>query len=426
MSAAIAAMNHYQQHLQQVQSNNATNNWLAQLRQRELNAFLARGFPTRHEEEWKYTNTRLLEQTVFTLPAAPTTAIPTVGLELNKPKLVFVDGFFVAALSEINTLPKTIGLTNLNAALKQPNDKLKHYLHDTLSNRFTQLNTALMLDGLWLDIPSNIELLEPLQLIFINTGTDNIICPRNIISVGTNSRITILEEHVALQPIRYFKNNVTQLYLADHAQVEYYKLQIESAQAFHLATTYVSQGHNSKFTSYNFSFGSQLARDDLQIELLGQGAECELNGLYVTNAQQHVDQHTRIEHKVANCTSNECYKGILTDQSSGVFNGKVIVQPQAQQTVAKQTNQNLLLTKTAEINTKPELEIYANDVKCSHGATIGQLDNQALFYLRSRGIDEQAASTLLTAAFANEIINKIKISEIANYITAVMTAKLQG
>jgi Fe-S cluster assembly protein SufD len=285
-----------------------------------------------------------------------------------------------------------------------------------------------MFDGLFLYVPKNVKIEKPIQCLFISTQEfqDSMQHLRNLIIVEENSQVTLFETYVSETEKKYFNNIVTQIYLGNHSQINYYKYQQESENGYHIANTQIHQQANSCVNSFHFSLGSQLAREDLAVSLNQSGAECALYGLYLLDNRQHIDHHTRIDHHVSNCTSYELYKGILAAQSVGVFNGKIIVHPQAQRSNAQLVNQNLLLAKTAEINTKPELEIYADDVKCSHGATVGQIDDESLFYLRSRGIEEQTAQNILTYAFASEVINQIKDFKIKEYIINCVKRKFTG
>jgi Fe-S cluster assembly protein SufD len=263
-------------------------------------------------------------------------------------------------------------------------------------------------------------------LIFISTGKDEPVVshPRNLIVVGNGSQATIIESYVTLDRGVYFTNNVTEVFAGPNSFIDFYKLQRESEEAFHVDTLRVLQERDSSFSSQSIALGGALVRNNIDVTLRGEGAECTLNGLYVTKGRQHVDNHTMIDHAKSHCSSRQLYKGILDDQSTGVFNGKILVRKDAQKTNAKQTNKNLLLSKEALVNTKPELEIFADDVKCTHGATIGQLDEEAMFYLRSRGIDEAAARVLLTYAFANDLLGCMKIKPMQCQVDLVLLNRL--
>jgi Fe-S cluster assembly protein SufD len=277
-------------------------------------------------------------------------------------------------------------------------------------------------------LPPDTVLRDPIHLLFLSTShnqTDPVLSvPRSHIVVGSGSQVSIVESYASLDKGLHFTNALTDVIVGTNCSVDHYKLQRESENAFHIATTYVTQGHDSSYSSHSLSLGGSLARNNLNVVLNGPGADCELNGLYVSKGRQHVDNHTTIDHAKPNCTSRELYKGIMDDTSSGVFNGKIVVRKDAQKTNARQTNKNLLLSKNASINTMPQLEILADDVKCTHGATIGQLNEEELFYLRSRGIDREAARTLLTYAFASELLRSVKIKPIQCQIDLVLLSRL--
>jgi len=265
-----------------------------------------------------------------------------------------------------------------------------------------------------------------IHLLFLSTSQaePSSSVPRNFIFAGERSQASLVESYASLDKGLYFTNAVTQVSLGGNSVVDHYKLQRESENAFHVAMTLVDQKENSTYTSHSLSLGGALVRHNVEITLAGAGADCTLNGLYVSKGKQHVDNHTSIDHASPNCASRELYKGILDDSSSGVFNGKIVVRKDAQKTNARQTNKNLLLSRNAVINTTPQLEIFANDVKCTHGATIGQLNEEELFYLRSRGIDKDSARTLLTYAFANELLSAVKIKPIQCQIDLVLLNRL--
>jgi len=391
--------------------------------QTELMRFLAVGFPTRKNEAWKYTSLASLVQQTFTmqqqsdrshLPARP--AIET----LSPPavyQVVFIDGSFVMSLSHLDNLPAGVEISDLQTALKHK--KIDEYLliEKAHSDALTSLNAALLSNGLYLRVPAGVVLDKPLHLLYISTDTDVSLMnhPRHLIIAEEHSSVSLLEEYVGARSC-YFNNVVTQIYAGSQAVVEHYKLQRESQSAFHIANTYVHQKRDSSVATFHFSLGAGLARDYLQYVLDEPGVTCQMIGFYHAKNNQHVDQHTHVDHRVPHTSSEQLYKGIVSDKGRAVFNGKIIVHPDAQKTTAHQSNKNLLLSKQAEVYTKPELEIYADDVKCSHGAVIGQLDATALFYLQSRGISEARAQQMLTGAFSAEILSKVPNVLIANHL----------
>jgi Fe-S cluster assembly protein SufD len=300
---------------------------------------------------------------------------------------------------------------------------------DYTSNAFTALNTAFLVDGAFVEIASGAIVETPLHLVYISTGgsaKETVSHPRTMILAGDNSQGAVVEHYVALDSGKYFTNAVSEVVAGDGAVLSHTKLQQESAAAYHIGSLYVRQGRNSSFNSHSIAIGGTLVRNDITVVLDGEGAECELNGLYVENEAQHVDNHTLIDHARPHGSSRENYKGILDGRSTGVFNGSIVVRKDAQKTDARQSNKNLLLSRDAEINTKPQLEILADDVKCSHGATIGHIDQDAIFYMRSRGIDESTARSLMMYAFCNEIIERVKCAEIRELIGKAVFARIAG
>jgi len=394
--------------------------WLCDFRAQQFKQFLQRGFPSRKEEAFKYTeikNTALPAQSGLARPWQHSEK--TAGIKKITPViLTFINGHFSAVLSETASLSREITLCPLSQAHEE---RVKSYLTrevDATRFPFAKLNAALMTDGLFLEIPKHVKVTTPIYLLFINTQQNHYMtCPRNIIVAHESSQVTVIEEHVGETAQHYFTNVVTEIHARANAHVDYYKLQDEDFTAIHVANVRVEQQQDSCVKTYFLSHGAQLAREDLTIFQRAQGTESYLHGLYsLSQDQQHIDHHIHVDHFAAHGTSAMLYKGILAKKSRAVFNGKVYVHPTAQQINAHQANHNLLLSADAEINTKPELEIYADDVKCTHGATVGQLDNEALFYLRSRGLSAREAHNILTLAFAEEIYSKIDDNSIRHYM----------
>jgi Fe-S cluster assembly protein SufD len=381
------------------------------LRRKAIDHFAAVGFPTLRDEEWRFTSVAPLTRIPFRLAESG----PGVGEDLAEQinrlgpgyRAVFVNGHFAPQLS-------TGGLAgSLAEYLHRHPDRVERHL-GTLAgfdqSAFTALNTAFFGDGAFVSIPPGKEIAEPIHLVFVSTGRGEpaVAHPRNLIVAGRHSRATIVETYLGSPEDVYFTNAVTEIVLEEEAGIDHYKVQREGAQAFHVATQQVQQNRGSTLTSHLINLGGSLVRNDVNAVLAGQGCECTLNGLYLASGRQHVDNHTRIDHAKPHCASHELYKGILDGQAHGVFNGKIYVHQDAQKTDAKQTNKTLLLSEQAVINTKPQLEIFADDVKCTHGATVGQLDAEAVFYLRSRGIGQREARDLLTFAFANDILQRVR------------------
>ena len=290
---------------------------------------------------------------------------------------------------------------------------------------FTALNTAFLQDGVFLSVPKGKVIAEPIELLFVSTtpGEGTVSHPRNLVVVGPGAQLTLIETFVGLDENVYFTNAVTEIVAGEGAVIDHYKIQRESVEAFHIATTQIYQTRGSNFSSHFVSLGGSLVRNEINVVLDGENCECTLNGLYLANGTQHVDCHTVIDHAKPHCNSHELYKAVLDGKGHGVFNGKIFVRQDAQKTDAKQTNQTLLLSNDATINTKPQLEIFADDVKCTHGATVGQLQEEQLFYLRTRGIGLQEARSLLTFAFANDIVGRIKVEPIRAQLEALLIRK---
>ncbi|MEK7341221.1 MAG: Fe-S cluster assembly protein SufD, partial [Candidatus Binatota bacterium] len=292
---------------------------------------------------------------------------------------------------------------------------------------FVALNTALMRDGAFVYVPAGEMVKEPIQLLFISVaGKEATVShPRNLIVIGRGGQATVVESYCGVEEEIYFTNAVTEIVVGENGVGEHYKVQREGGKAFHIATLQARLERNSNFSSHSISLGGALVRNEVNAVLDGEGGECTLNGLYMVSGGQHVDNHTRIDHVKAHCNSRELYKGVLDGKSRGVFSGKIYVHEGAEKTDAKQTNNNLLLSQEALIDTKPQLEIYNNDVKCAHGSTIGQLDQDAIFYLRSRGISREDARNLLTYAFASDVISRIRIDPMRAQMDELLLAKFQ-
>jgi Fe-S cluster assembly protein SufD len=415
--------------------------WVHQIRQAALSRFAALGFPTsRHEdvnlrEEWKYTNMAPLVKVRFQ-PAAyernglTADALARVAFGRSAcTQLVFVNGYYARELSSLGSLPEGVKAGSLAATLNADPALVKPHLARYASYQghpFVALNTAFMADGAFVYIPQDKVIEEPIHLLFVSTTHEKPIVshPRNLIVVDNDSQATIVESYVSLENDVYCTNVVSEICGGENAIITHYRLQQESQEAFHIATVQAHLQRSSNFSSHSIALGGALVRNDVNAVLAGEGSECTLNGLYMVTGHQQVDNHTRIDHEKPHCSSRELYKGILDGKSKGIFNGKIYVHKAAQKTDAKQTNKNLLLSEDAVINTKPQLEIYADDVKCTHGSTIGQLDQDAMFYLRSRGIGPQAARRLLAYAFASEIITQIKIEPVRVQLDNLLTTRL--
>ena len=389
--------------------------WLQQLRHEALEKFSARGFPSPREEEWRYTNVSGIEKKLF-LPAASVTASDVDRNWLKSYQLqdawsvVLVDGHFSAELSVLEGLPETVAIMNMADALVKQPDTLEKYINRAVNNdehSFVAFNTAWFTDGLFVHIPAKQILEKPVQVLHVATRADVLTTTRTVIIADEMADAKIIETFAGLDNA-YLSAAVTEVFVGANADVTLYKMQCESDKAYHFGGTYVKQSRDARFTHHNFAFGGLLARSDIHTDL-DHASDCELNGLYLGVKRQHIDNHTRINHLKPHGISRELYKGVLDDRARGVFQGRVIVAEDAQKTDSQMNNRNLLLSDDAEADTKPQLEIYADDVKCGHGVTVGQLDEKSIFYLQSRCIDEETARNMLTFAFANEMVDKIKI-----------------
>jgi Fe-S cluster assembly protein SufD len=409
---------HFTQLAQQLASNGSA--WPQGVRQAAFSRFTAIGFPSTRQEAWKHTNVAALAKIPFTLAGHERAArlddvlTRTICGQMTGPRLVFVNGHYAPDLSALQPLPEGMIVGSLAQAISTNRRSVELYLAGYASfqnHAFVALNTAFMQDGAFIHIPPGIIVSAPIHLQFVSTAPEQatVSYPRNLILVDRGSQATVVESYVGGAHEVYFTNAVTEVVAGEHAVINHYRLQQESTAAFHMATLQVHQDRNSHVISHAIALGGALARNEVTAVLDGAGSECTLNGLFMVAGQQHVDNQTRIEHVQPYCSSRELYKGVLDGKGRGVFNGTVYVHKDAQQSKAQQTNKNLLLSPDAWINTKPQLEIYNNDVQCGHGSTIGRLDEEALFYLRCRGIALEQARSLLTYAFASEMLSQITI-----------------
>ena len=393
-----------------------------ELREKSFEILNETAFPTTKTEAWKYTRTTRISNGTFQL-ANPTvqTVTPYLIEGLNGNVLVFVNGFYQANLS---TIIDTKGLT-VSSLASTPNDWVKANTKVTLEGEvFNALNTAFTTDGVCIEIAKNAIIEEPIQLIYITTGSSVLSTVRNILIANDNSEATITMNYVGENAEANFTNVITEITVKTNASLSIHKVQQENNTNFHINTETVSQGRDSRFTLSTSTFSGAIVRNNVYVHVDGENAETNLYGLYLTDDKQLVDNHTVIDHKVPNCNSNELYKGVLDGQSTGVFNGKVYVREQAQKINAFQSNGNVLLSDNASMNSKPELEIYADDVKCSHGSTTGQIDEEAIFYLRARGISEKSAKSLLINGFVGEVVDQISNEIVREHITKLMAQKL--
>lgn len=400
--------------------------WLKEIRRGAFAQFTAHGFPGERAEDWKYTSTRPLQKRCFISTSPATVDLhkdklePVLLSETPAHMLIFVNGEYAPSLSTSGNDIPGLHISELRKSLQHDAHDLRTLLtHQTVLNTdaFAALNTAFLQDGILIETDDDAQVQQPVQLVFVSIKQPqpNACYPRILVKLGAGSRATLVESYYGLEGSANFTNGYTQIQLDDSARLEHLRIQRESPDDFHVSRVTVNQRHASTYTSHSFNLGGLWVRTDLETYLEASQAHAVLNGLYAVSGRQHVDNHTRIKHLAPETRSDELYHGILSGHGRAVFNGKVLVAKHAVKTDASQSNHNLLLSRGAEIDTKPELEIYADDVQCSHGATIGQLDEQALFYLRSRGIDLETARGILVHAFALRLLVRIEMPELRAY-----------
>jgi Fe-S cluster assembly protein SufD len=437
--------------------------WLQALRKDALEKFSAQGFPSPREEEWRYTNVSGIEKKLF----LPTTGLAAGDVDAGRLQayrlqdawvVVLVNGHFSAELSKLDGLPEAVSVMSMADALAKQPDRVEKYLGlaaKQAEHSFIAFNTAWFTDGLFVHVPAKQILDRPIQLLHIVTGVDAMATTRNVIVADEMAEAKVIETFIARDGVyaeslpgagsaiardgvyaeslsgtgsavgadnAYLTAAVTEVFVGQNADLTLYKMQSEAEKAYHFGGSYIKQAKDARFTHHNFAFGGLLARSDIHADL-DHASECELNGLYLGVKRQHIDNHTRINHLKPYAISRELYKGVLDDRARGVFQGRVIVAVDAQKTDSQMSNRNLLLSDDAEADTKPQLEIYADDVKCGHGVTVGQLDEKSIFYLQSRCVDEETARNMLTFAFANEMVDKIKIKGLHDMVLEQVLAR---
>ena len=404
--------------------------WLRARRAAALETFRATGFPTLRHEDWKYTDARPIVQRRFR-PAGTSPVPEAVDLEphtLEGHRLVFVDGRFLPALSTTARLPAGVVAMSLAEALTRLPEQIEPWLGrygSPENNGFAALNAAFLRDGAFIRIARGTALDAPLHLLFLASGAaDSLAYVRNLIVAEAASQASIIESYAGLTDATALTNSVTEIAIEPGAQVEHYRLGREGEAAYHIGSTHAHLARDSRYGSHSITFGGRIVRHELYATLDGENAECMLNGLTVTRGRQHVDNHTRIDHRQPHTRSRELYKAVLDDQARAVFSGRIVVHPQAQHTDAEQANHNLLLSAGAEADSRPQLEIYADDVKCAHGATVGSLDENALFYLRSRGLDAAHARSLLVYAFASDVLARIRLASLRARLETLLAGRL--
>jgi Fe-S cluster assembly protein SufD len=406
--------------------------WLEDLRARGAARFAALGVPTVRDEEWRFTNVTALNSMDFASAGPISGAAERLNgfAYTDAPiRLVVVNGRFDTTLSRIKGLPGGVVAGSLASAMKDHADIVQRYfgqLADFTNRSFAALNTAFVQDGAFVHLADGVVLDTPIHIVFV-AGADGATVmahPRTLIVAGAGSQASVIESYIGTSGETYFTNAVSEVFVGENGSVDHYKVQEESLDAFHIASLHTHTSRSSRFSSHSFVLGGKVVRNDVLAILDGEGGDCTLNGLYLADRERLVDNHTTIDHAKAHCGSHEVYKGILGGTSRAVFNGKIIVRQDAQKTDAKQTNRALLLTDGATINTKPQLEIFADDVKCTHGAAIGQLDDEAIFYLRARGMTYAEARDMLIHAFAGQVLDGVKVEPLREALEAELFEQL--
>ena len=407
---------------------------LHDLRTEAIKNFETKGFPTKKDEAWKYTSLNSILKNDFSVFPKKENTIEFSDVkkyflhEIDTYKVIFVDGVFSSFLS--STTHDGLDVCLMSSALTKPKYKMiiDEYFNKIANKEesLTSLNTAFALEGAYINIPKSKVVEKPIEIINFSTGSEAalLIQPRNLIIVGENAHVQIIERHQSLNENPVLTNSVTEIFARKRAIVDYYKIQNDNLEASLIDNTYIAQKDQTHVSVHTFSFGGNITRNNLNFYHQGEHIDSTLKGITIIEGKQHVDHYTLVQHATPNCESHQNYKGIFGDRSTGVFNGKIFVEKEAQKTDAFQQNNNILLSDKATINAKPQLEIFADDVKCSHGCTIGQLDDKAMFYMQSRGIPEKEAKALLMYAFSNEVIESIKIPELKQRITKIIATKL--
>ncbi|TVQ54650.1 MAG: Fe-S cluster assembly protein SufD [Phycisphaerales bacterium] len=409
--------------------------WLRELAQRAIARFSEMGLPTTRDEEWRLTNIKPIASTNFRVPEELPANINAKDLErfdmpgLEGPKLVFINGLFAPNLSEIGALPDGVRLMPLTEAFNELSDELELHLGryaDIEKDAFTALNTGSFREGVFVHVPKGTKLDKPIRILNVSDARSEPIItnPRNLIVGGDECEFTVIEDYVSTGQDVHFTNAVTEVVVGKRANVSHYLIERESEKAFNISTLQIQQEEESNFASHTVLLGGALVRNNVRPVLNGERCDSLLNGLYLPAKKQHMDNHMLVHHARPNCDSRQFYIGVLDDDATAVFSGRIIVDQISQKTDAKQHSGNLLLTDRARVNTHPQLEIYADDVKCTHGATIGQLDEDAIFYLRSRGLSKEAARGMLIHAFAMESLERMQIAPVKDFIEQELLMRL--
>lgn len=405
-------------------------------RREAIDRFAETGFPTTRHEEWKYTNVAPIERTRFRPVLSgeefspDDAAVSSLGFSGDAWRLVFVNGHFAPERSDLNDLPEGVLVKSLAAAIRENTELVADNIAgypESFESPFAMLNTAYIRNGAIVYVPKNAALPKPVHFLFLSTAPNDPVVshPRTLVVVESGAQVTLIEEYAGRDGEVYLTNSVTEVVVGENARVDHVRLQHESRDAYFIGTSHSRLGRSSNYYNNAISFGGKISRNDPVAVLNGEGGHASLDGLYLAGENQLLDSHTVIDHAVSHCTSHELYKGILRENGHGVFNGKIFVRKDAQKTDSKQSNMNLLLSDAAIIDTKPQLEIFADDVKCTHGATIGRLDEKSVFYLQARGIGREEARTMLIYAFAAEAIDHIEDESVREYAMALLDERLE-
>lgn len=404
--------------------------WLAERREAAIERFRDVGFPTTRQEEWRFTNVAPIVSTAFKLaPAGAPPGLDSARVPRRPAQAVFLNGVYQPELSSLSGLPAGVQVGSLAERLAGDGDLLEAHLSRYASNEsnpFTALSTAFFQDGAFVYLPRGVAVESPIHLVFLSgPGSDPALWyARTLVVAERGASAAVVESYEAVGEGVYLTNAVSELVVGEGARLDHYRIQRESDRSYHLATTQSHQYRDSVFRSCTMAFGSALSRHDVNAVLDGTGGELTLNGLSFLSGRQHVDHHTTIEHAQPHCDSREVFNGIFDDHARGVFNGRIIVRPGAQRTDSKQTNNNVLLSEDARADSQPQLEIYADDVKCTHGATLGPLDENAVFYLKSRGLSDAESRRLLTYGFTAEILAQVRVAEVREHLDQLIRARL--
>ena len=437
MTTVAEQLSLYESHFEQWRSRNGHSAaaWLMPAREQALQRFLDLGFPTTKHEDWRFTNLRSLASAPFALNEPRCAGVSRAAIApfdlgaTGAVQLIFVNGRLCPQLSTRPAMPRGVRVGSLAQALHGRGDLLQAHLTvyaDDPDDAFTALNTAFIEDGGLVHVGRGVKLERPIHLLFVSTGKEQpqVSHCRTLVVAEPESEATVIEHYVDAGGGAYWSNAVTEVVVGPNANVTHYLLEEESEEAFNVSSLRVHQHRNSRFTSHAALFGGRLVRNNVHVELAGEGCDSLVNGLFMGHGEQHLDNHMRVVHAEPHGDSRQFYKGILDDKARGVFSGRIVVRPDAQKTDAKQSNRNLLLTDDARTNTKPQLEIFADDVKCTHGATTGQLDENAVFYLQARGLSKEAARAMLIYAFARENLDRMAIEPVRDRLERLLVQRL--